>query len=98
MKWWRKPRWRSAWMSSLAGASLIIPSGMPSGRMRVWFRQALRIRMRGHRLVRRITDFFQITINAARFARHAYAAPVPDQLMREGDPFFLWKYFHQLLL
>src|SRR5215475_10678062 len=46
----------------------------------------------------RITDFFQITLGAVRFARKTHAPPVPDHLVRELDPLVLRDYFHQVLL
>src|ERR1700722_1504325 len=49
-------------------------------------------------LVPRITDPFKITLDAARLARDADAASVPDDLVREADPVFLRNDIHQVVL
>ena len=46
--------------------------------------------MAGEGLVDAIADFFQFAVGAVGFAGVAAATAVPDELMRELDPFFLW--------
>src|SRR5712691_10277705 len=49
-------------------------------------------------LVLRITDGFEIAIDATRLAGDAYAATVPDELMAEVNPYFFGDDAHQVLL
>src|ERR1700688_2450635 len=49
-------------------------------------------------LVLRITNGFQVAIEAARLAGNAHAATMPDELVRELNPFFLGNDAHEVLL
>jgi hypothetical protein len=48
--------------------------------------------------VARVAEALEIAFNATRLARLTDLAPVPDQLVRKEDPFFLRNNLHQVLL
>src|SRR6266852_7424835 len=48
--------------------------------------------------VLRITDGFEVAVDAAGFAGDAHAAAMPDQLVRELNPFFFGNDTYQVLL
>jgi len=50
------------------------------------------------RFVFGVAQRLHVAFGAFWFARDANAAAVPDNLMRELDPFILWNYLHQVLL
>src|SRR5260370_39645843 len=65
--------------------------------------RAIELRQKGkatflNGFVLRLTDRFEVAIDAAGFAGDAHAAAMPDQLVRELNPFFLGNDTYQVLL